>query len=281
MKSVRRWRGAGWAPALGVTLIVLAGCAPMVSAPVNPPTPPPSPASSAAEPASVPTPAPAPPEPAVSRVDTIPSPEAERVLATIPEPIPGRPRALTGPARPRPVPAPDAGYDTLRIERSPEEVAVPVPSPTPVLGSGSTVEVMAADSLGARPPASPPAEAEPPAPDRPTTGGGGAGVAAAGEGPCWRVQVSAPETREEADSRQAAAQSLLLVAMVVEPEKGLYKVRTRDCMSREAAQAMRQRALDSGFEGSFLVDTSAASKPPAPKSGRTPKRGTRRSGTGR
>jgi hypothetical protein len=89
--------------------------------------------------------------------------------------------------------------------------------------------------------------------------------------------VAAPATREEAESRHAAAQSLLLVEMVIEPEKGLFKVRTRSCLPREAASAVKQRALDSGFDGSFLVDTAAKpARPPA-----SPRRPARRSGARR
>jgi hypothetical protein len=79
------------------------------------------------------------------------------------------------------------------------------------------------------------------------------------------VQVAAPATREEAESRLEAAQSLLVVQMTIVPEKGLFKVRTSDCMTREAADSVKHRALDSGFDGSFLVDTAAAAKPAAPK----------------
>src|SRR5262249_29111264 len=76
-------------------------------------------------------------------------------------------------------------------------------------------------------------------------------------------QVAAPEEKPKAESRRDAAQSLLLVAMVIEFEKGLYKVRTHDCMSHDAAEAMRQRATDSGFEGAFVLN--AAARPaPAP-----------------
>ena len=46
-----------------------------------------------------------------------------------------------------------------------------------------------------------------------------------------------------ADSRSAAAQSLLMVPMSVTYEKGLYKVRTHDCMERSAADVLKQRAL--------------------------------------
>jgi hypothetical protein len=47
------------------------------------------------------------------------------------------------------------------------------------------------------------------------------------------------------------------------PEKGYLKVRTRDCMSREAADALKKRAIESGFDGSFLIDTNAP--PPSHK----------------
>jgi hypothetical protein len=72
------------------------------------------------------------------------------------------------------------------------------------------------------------------------------------------LQVAAPAERDKASSRHDAAQSLLLVPMVIERESGLYKVRSRDCMTRAAADALRRRAIDSGFAGSFVI----RSKPP-------------------
>jgi hypothetical protein len=293
-RGAREERGARalrLAVLLVAALVPGAGCAPMAYPPASPPAPA---APRPAEPAGGPAPTRAEPAPPVARVDTLPSPEAERVLATIPDPLPGavRPGVARDSTRPRPVVAPEAGYDTLRVERTPEDAAagVPVPAPTRALGSPSPVAPDPAESLAARPPvtapaapavapptgappASPPTGATSPAPGPPA---GGAPAVGAG-GPCWRVQVAAPATREEAESRHAAAQSLLLVEMVIEPEKGLFKVRTRSCLPREAASAVKQRALDSGFDGSFLVDTAA--KPAGPPA--SPRRPARRSGARR
>jgi len=291
----RRARASGSRAALAhalagvsLALAMAAGCAPMTSPPLSPPVPAvPGPEERAVES----TPPRAEPAPRGARVDTLPSPEAERVLATIPEPLPGAARtsAASDTARSRVFVAPEAAYDTLRIERTPEEQAagVPVPAPTRPLGSPSPVAVEPADSLAARPgapgspapvapaqaapspsAAGPPADAAGAAP-RPAPAGAAPVTAA---GPCWRVQVAAPATREEADSRHAAAQSLLVAGMVVEPEKGLFKVRTRGCLSREAALALRQRALDSGFEGSFLVDTGTPARPAPPPARAKPRR---------
>ena len=73
-----------------------------------------------------------------------------------------------------------------------------------------------------------------------------------------------------ADSRSAAAQSLLLVPMTITYEKGLYKVRTHDCMTHDAADALKQRALDSGFTGAFLLNATVAAAPTAAKSTHKP-----------
>ena len=80
----------------------------------------------------------------------------------------------------------------------------------------------------------------------------------------WCVQVAAPEDMAKAESRRDAAQSLLLLPFVIETEKGLHKVRTRESWTREAADAIRQRAIGSGFDGVFLVDRAAAPAKPAP-----------------
>ena len=71
--------------------------------------------------------------------------------------------------------------------------------------------------------------------------------------------------KEKADSRRDAAQSLLMVSFTIVPEKGYLKVRTTDCMGRDAADALKKRAVESGFDGAFLVDTNAAPPPPAHK----------------
>ena len=68
---------------------------------------------------------------------------------------------------------------------------------------------------------------------------------------CWRVQIAAPAEQDKAESYRSAAESQLLLAMVIEVEKGLYKVRTKNCMDRSAADGLKRRAIDSGFAGAF------------------------------
>jgi hypothetical protein len=46
---------------------------------------------------------------------------------------------------------------------------------------------------------------------------------------------------------------VLLVPFVVEHEGTRYKVRNRECLTRGAADQLRRRAEDSGFEGAFHV----------------------------
>jgi hypothetical protein len=77
-----------------------------------------------------------------------------------------------------------------------------------------------------------------------------AAAAAPGDS-CWRVQVAAPEEADRAEQLRKAAESLLLVPMTVEKEKGLFKVRTRDCMSAANASNLKARAETSGFDGAF------------------------------
>jgi hypothetical protein len=75
--------------------------------------------------------------------------------------------------------------------------------------------------------------------------------------------VGAPlaSEKDKADSRREAAQSLLMTPFTIVPEKGYLKIRTSDCMSRDTADALKKRAVDSGFGDAFLLDTNAA--PPA------------------
>jgi len=56
-----------------------------------------------------------------------------------------------------------------------------------------------------------------------------------------------------------------MVPFTIVPEKGYLKVRTSDCMDRDAADALKKRAVDSGFGDAFLLDTNAASPAPATK----------------
>lgn len=206
--------------AAGLLALALAagGCA----APARAPVPAPAPPAPAVAPAPV---RPAPGAPAAAVVDSAPSAEALAVLATIPEPLGGAP----GVGRP----APPESYDTLRAGRD-----VPVPARTEPLARSAPLPEAAPPppTAAAAPPAATAAAAPPAAPDT-----------------CWRVQVAAPAERERGRSIRDAAESQLMVPMLVDREGGRFKVRTRDCLSRAAAESLRDRALASGFAGVFLV----------------------------
>jgi hypothetical protein len=200
--------------------------------------------------------------------DSLPTAEAERVLATIPEPLsPSQqvpPPAGTGTLVAR---APEAAYDTLRVTspNAGDSAAVPVPAPTQPLGTNQEVTLAMPDTLAAPAAAATGAGAAPPAATSSattdTTPPAATAATTTAPAECWRVQVSAPDDKAMADSRSAAAQSLLMVPMTITFEKGLYKVRTRDCLARDAADALKQRAQESGFTGAFLINASAAAAP--------------------
>jgi hypothetical protein len=214
-------------------LVWLAGCATTPAPAPAAHTPPPAAGASPAHPTQIGTTASggsisvnAPDAPAVP--DSTPSADALAVLGTIPDPL-GRPTS--------------------------ENAPVPVPEPTPALGerprATSTPDAGAASGGATAPVGS-------------TAGGSAAGGAAAGAAAgaagatksvaadsCWRVQVLAPPEKERADRMAEAAQSQLGVPFVVEKEGGLYKVRTRDCLTSNAALALKNRAIADGFDGSF------------------------------
>ena len=188
-------------------------------------------------------------------VDSTPSPEAVAVLNTIPEPLggtsasrPGGPAGASAgasPAAPAAAPA-TAGASPATPSAAPapagaaasDSAAVPVPEPTQPLGDRPGSVAALPESLMA---AAPAASAD-------TTH---APAAATSPDSCWRVQVAAPPVKGRADRMAEAARSQLLIAVVVEKEAGLYKVRTRDCYSAAAAEDLKRRAVGSGFEGAF------------------------------
>jgi cell division septation protein DedD len=220
--------------ACAVLLAWLAGCA-TVPPPAPVPRPePPAPAAPASSPESAPTgtqvgttasggtitthqaQAVAP-----AAVDSLPSRDALAVLSTIPEP--------------------------LGASESSDSAGVPVPTPTQPLGDPSGTRATAAlpETLAAPNPA--PTSAPPGA--APAAGvSTGAGAAADS---CWRVQVAAPPEQDRAQRLVDAARSQLLLPFVIEGEGGLFKVRVRDCLSADAANDLRRRALASGFAGAF------------------------------
>jgi len=245
------------------------------------------------------------PSPAALRVlASIPEPLTPAQQALVPNPLsPSKPQKPPGPAAAAPsdtlprrhvMPAPEAASDTLRIERSPEleTSPVPIPAPTQPLGSRPSPVVMpdtagaapgagesspagstAGGPAGTAPPAGRSSAGESPASTESPAGAAAGPAGTAGKGPCWRIQVAAPVEREKAESRLEAAQSLLVVPMAIVIEKGFFKVRTRDCMAHDAAEALKKRAVESGFADVFLVDTSAPAA--GTKSGLHPKTGPR------
>lgn len=185
-------------------------------------------------------------------LDSMPSPEAITILGSIPEPLSAT-QTIDPPARSQtpvpvvPVPAPpspaaptpsapaprDTGFSAPAVEAGNDTLnasleSVPVPSSTRPLGTPEPL-----------PPVTSPS----------------APVAASGAEPdtCWRLQVAAPAERAKAVAMQSAAKSLLLVPMVIVRDAGRYKVRSEECLPRAAADALRDRAVASGFNGVFLV----------------------------
>ncbi|MFN8587763.1 MAG: SPOR domain-containing protein [Candidatus Eisenbacteria bacterium] len=248
-----------WAAA---ALAALASCAPALREPASLPGAPPA----ASTPPAPATPRPAAPRsgPSFASPDTVPSPEAVAVLASIPEPLGETAPATKGrrpPANaPKPaptpapvpvnVPAPAEAADSLQAGQAPPSDAppaaaaaapdtgtIPVPAPTRPLGADATPAA----------PTPPPATPAAPAPTFEET------AAPAAADTCWRVQVGASSQRAKASRLRSAAESQLLMRMVVERERNLWKVRTQDCVGRGTAESLKARAIASGFQGVFLV----------------------------
>jgi hypothetical protein len=196
--------------------------------------------------------------------DSGPSADARAVLSTIPDPVPG---SETGQAAPAPAgnagslgsagaagtaglaagatgvlvaARPDsAGADSSSVAA--DSSSVPTPSPTEPLGEHPGAHVVTDTAVPVGPPGT--AVAQAPSAAAPAN--------PAPAGPCWRVQVAAVPEQSRAKALRDAAQSQLMTDMVVELEKKLYKVRTKDCLSTEAADRIKQHAIDDGFSGAF------------------------------
>ena len=172
-------------------------------------------------------------QPAAATPDTTPSRDALDVLATIPEPLAPGER----------VPPPDVAPASAAEDDS-VGADVPVPALTPVLGERPLPEVVAPTDTTS-PPASPAPRALVEPPHVPGPG------APAVTDTCWRVQIAASAERAKSERYLEAGRSQLLAPLQIEVEKGLFKVRTRDCLSGPAAEGLRRRALDAGFDGAF------------------------------
>jgi hypothetical protein len=194
--------------------------------------------------------------PAPAAVDSGPSADALAVLETIPEPllpserVPPPDRAPTVPPDSSAIAVPED--DTLETREDSTRGEIPVPAPTTPLGDRTSPAVTGAPPPAAQPAVTPPAGT---APSANAAARGASGPSPALNDTCWRVQFAAPPERARAEQLRQAAESLLLVPMVVEPEARRFKVRTRGCMDRAAADLMRARALASGFKGAFRLES--------------------------
>lgn len=181
-------------------------------------------------------------------VDSGPSKDAQRVLDSIPEPLPASERvaapAVAGAAGVTAM-APEAAYDTLRAGATAGEDGVPAPAPTKPLGEQPGAAVVAGGAAAGA------AAATPTVTDSMLAALTAAAKAPAVPDTCWRVQFAAPDTKERGDAVRAAAESQLQMPVVIEVEKKLYKVRTRDCMTRANADRVAARADAAGFDGAY------------------------------
>jgi len=185
-------------------------------------------------------------------VDSLPSADALAVLESIPEPLSAGER-VPAPTRPA---APDSAAGDSATARAggaePDTAGVPIPAPTRPLGDRPGGLLRAADTLSTAPGVSPSGAAPSPASAAGAgASGGSTGAKIAPADSCWRVQVAAPPEAEKAATLREAAQSQLLIPMTIDVEKGLYKVRTRNCLGSDTADRLRRRALDAGFAGAF------------------------------
>jgi hypothetical protein len=264
-------------PAL-LAMALLAGCAGL--SPRGPATP----VTAAHQPASGGAPA----RPAPAADDSAPSAEALTVLATIPEPLPPGERV--------PAPAPAAVAAPPAVPAAPGPAVPASPGSAVGLGAAGSAATAAraagdttaspSDSTAAAPPDSgaagqadsagvgvPVPEPTVPLGERP--GGGGAAIvegtlvpkamapaAAARPDTCWRIQIGAPPEQPKAQALMDLATSQLLTPFVIELDRKRYKVRSRDCMERAAANALRERAQRTGFEGAFVIKAPAQGRQP-------------------
>jgi hypothetical protein len=179
--------------------------------------------------------------------DSLPTADAKAVLETIPEPLPADQRvapkagavvaagAATGAAAVTP--------DSTATDTSRAEGDIPVPEEMQPLGDKPGA--VASGSTSAPPPPPPP----PPA----AAGAAGAAGASTATSECWRIQLAAVPEADRSERLKSAAESQLGIPCVVQKEKTLYKVRTRDCQSSASADAIRKRAIEDGFSGAFKI----------------------------
>ena len=208
-----------------------------------------------------------------SPTDSGPSAEARAVLSTIPDPVAGSESGQKTPASGGSTGAVGTGgaagtsgavgtagaaagaatlasaaradsaqADSSSVAAAADSGSVPTPSLTEPLGEhpGAGAHVVTDPAASPGPPAT--AQAPPAA---------GSQANPAPPDPCWRVQVAAVPEQARAKALRDAAQSQLMTDVVVEVEKKLYKIRTKGCLTAEAADRLKQHAIDDGFSGAF------------------------------
>ncbi|HTK30776.1 MAG TPA: hypothetical protein VL332_02355 [Candidatus Saccharimonadaceae bacterium] len=218
--------------------------------------------------------------PGIVPADSLPSRDARAVLESIPEPLPAAERVAPPDVKAlrvtadsaraaRPDASPASPADTARPaadstgaaadSSATPDASVPVPSPTQPLGDrpGALERMLAPDStkknLDAAIDSAMNARPAPSAKSGANSGAGATGAKGAAADSCFRIQVGAAANAREAERIRAAAASQMLIPMVTEKEKGLYKVRTKDCYPSLSAEPLRRRAVAAGFHGVFRI----------------------------
>ena len=195
----------------------------------------PQPAPSSAPPSASSAPAPAPtPEATAPAQPAAPSPHLEESevitpdeLASIPDPVAGSSAApiVEQPLNPDAKPLPVAAAPTTTSAPPLAEAPSTTPQSAPASEPQSSV-----------PPSSPPQSGAPPA---------GAAV--------WRVQVFASPDRAQAERVARASSQKLGTTYVLAKDGDLVKVRLGSFVREEDAQALKERAVQSGYTGAFRV----------------------------
>jgi cell division protein FtsN len=136
----------------------------------------------------------------------------------------------------------------------PTSTDTPPPPPPATETTTSTPEVSGAgreelESIPPPPPVRPEAEgwseeSPPPVPEQapPATYG-------------YRVQVFASATRDGAERVAAEVRGELQESVAIEYQAPFYKVRVGNCVTRHEAERLRERVLETGREGAFIVET--------------------------
>jgi hypothetical protein len=138
---------------------------------------------------------------------------------------------------------------------------VPIPEPTAPLGErpGALSRILsdstATDSAAApsATPSKPGASGATPPPGATPPRSAGAAPAGVAKAECFRLQIGAPADSRKAEGLRKAAASQLDLAFDVVHTHGLYKVRSHECLNREAVDHLRARAVSAGFRGVFAV----------------------------